>query len=201
MAEKKPEGGEAAEQPPKKKSKLMLIVIIVVVVAALGGGGAFFLLKGGDHAADGEEGDEPAAEEPAHKKPKSKKEKGAHDAPPIFVKLEPFTVKLMSEGQDSYLQATPELRVLDAALGDTVKAYTPSIRHKVLLILSGKKAAELSTPQGVQKLSNEVRVAINHILAPPDPRRKPKGAPEEPGDIGEPDDPVQEVLFTSFIIQ
>lgn len=202
MAEKKPEGGEAEQPPPKKNNKLMIIIIAAVLVVVLGGGAAFFLLnKKSGHEGEGEEGDEPVAEEKAsNKKPKKDKP----DAPPVFVKLDPFTVKLSTEGQEAYLQATPELRVLDAHVGDNIKLYTPEIRHKVLLILAAKKAADLATPQGVQGLSNEMRVTINHILEPPDPRAKKlrkKGQSEEPGDQADPEDPVQAVLFTSFIIQ
>jgi flagellar FliL protein len=131
---------------------------------------------------------------------KSKKAKGHDEAPPVFVKLEAFTVKLQVEQQDAYLQAVPELRVLDAHVGDKIKLYTPEIRHHLLLILSGKKASDVSTPQGVQRLANEMRVTINAILDPPQPKKKGK-EPEEPGDHAGPDDPVQSVLFTSFIVQ
>jgi flagellar protein FliL len=196
MAEAKKAESAEAEQPPKKKSKLLIIIVAAVVALALIGGGAFFMLKKNAAHSD-EEGDEetPAAEQ------KAKKAKKEHGAAPVFVKLEAFTVKLQTETQDSYLQAVPELRVLDAHTGDTIKQYNPEIRHKVLLILSGKKASELSTPDGVQKLSNEMRVAINGIIEPPVPRKKGSKEPEEPGDRANPDDPVQAVLFTSFIVQ
>ena len=139
---------------------------------------------------------------------RSKKSKKDHpEVPPVFVKLEPFTVKLQTEQQEAYLQTTPELRVLDAPISDTIKQYTPEIRHKVLLLMSGKKASDLSTPQGVQKLSNEMRVAINLIIDGPKFKSKAKGkakeeeAPAEPADHADADDSVQAVLFTSFIIQ
>jgi flagellar FliL protein len=198
MAEAKKAEGTAGEEAPKKSKKLLIIVAAVVALALIGGGAAFFMMKGKAAAeVDEEGGDVPAKTE------KAKKSKKEHDAaPPMFVKLEAFTVKLQAETQDAYLQAVPELRVLDAHLGDKIKQYTPEIRHKVLLILSGKKPSELSTPQGVQKLANEMRVAINAIIEPPVPRKK--GATKEavePGDQAGPDDPVQAVLFTSFIIQ
>ena len=198
MAEaKKAEGGEAEEQAPNKKKKLIMIIVGVVVLALIGAGAAFFLMKKNAEPVD-EEGDEAPAKTEKAKKAK----KGHDDAPPIFVKLDAFTVKLQSEGQEAYLQAVPELRVQDAHLGEKIKQYTPEIRHKVLLILSGKTASELSTPQGVQKLSNEMRVTINSIIEPPPVRKKGKDkAHEEPGDQAGPDDPVQAVLFTSFIVQ
>lgn len=190
MAEKEE---AAAEVAPKKKGKLMLFIIIgVVVLALVGGAGAFFLLKKKANT-EGEDGEEtPAAET----------KKSEKHEPPVFVKLEPFTVRLQSEGQDSYLQATPELRVKDAATGEMVKEYTPEIRHKSLLVIAAKTPSEVTTPQGVEKLATELRVTMNKILNPNPPKRKGKSAqPEGDGDSPSPDDPVQAVLFTSFIVQ
>jgi flagellar FliL protein len=197
MAEaKKAESGDAEQPPPKKSKKLLFIIVgAVVALALIGGGAAFFLMKGKAEPVD-EEGDEP----PAKTEKVTKAKKGHEEAPPVFVKLDAFTVKLQTEQQEAYLQAVPELRVLDAHLGDKIKQYTPEIRHRLLLILSGKKASDISTPQGVQKLANEMRVAINAIIEPPAPRKKGKEA-EEPSDHAGPDEPVQSVLFTSFIIQ
>lgn len=204
MADKKPEADEGEAPPPKKKTKLLLFIIIGVLVVVLGGGGAaFFLLKKKSAASEEDVGDEPSA-----KMENARKSKKDHpDAPPVFVKLEPFTVKLQTEQQEAYLQATPELRVLDAPIGDKVKQYTPEIRHKVLLLMAGKKSSELSAPQGVQRLSNEMRVAINLIIDGPKVKSKAKGkakeeeVPVEPTEHADADDSVQAVLFTSFIIQ
>jgi flagellar FliL protein len=195
MADKKPEAGEEGSAA-KKKPKLLLFIIIGVTVLVLGGGVVTFLLL--KKSAPIDEDDEEVV---ATEKKRSKKEPAAA---PVFVKLEPFTVKLQVEQQDAYLQATPELRVLDVPIGDRVKQYTPEIRHKVLLIMSGKKASELGTPQGVQRLSNEMRSEINLIIDGPKPRAKGKAAAEEsaePSDQAGADDSVQAVLFTSFIIQ
>ncbi|MDP2795696.1 MAG: flagellar basal body-associated FliL family protein [Sulfurisoma sp.] len=201
---KKAEAAEGTEAPEAPKKKLLLFIIIGVVVLVLGGGGAaFFLTKKGSHAdeeaVDGEEA--PAKVQKAKKAKKDDKE-----APPVFVKLDPFTVKLQSEGGESYLQTTPELRVLDAPLGDKIKQFTPEIRHRVLLILSAKKSADVATAQGVQQLSNEIRVAINRIIDGPKEvgKGKKKAAAEAPAsfpDEADPEDSVQAVLFTSFIVQ
>jgi flagellar FliL protein len=195
---KKTEEAAAEPAPAKSKKGLMIAVIAIVLVVVIGGAAAFFLMKGKPPADEGdEEGDEPTTKVEKSKKAK----KGEAEAPPVFVKLEPFTVKLQTEQQEAYLQATPELRVLDAHIGDKVKQYTPEIRHKVQLILIGKKASEISAPQGVQALANEMRVTINGILEPPAPRKKGAREPEPPGDRAGPDEPVQAVLFTQFIIQ
>jgi flagellar FliL protein len=200
---KKAEPAEGAEAPKPKKKLLLFIIIGVVVLVLVGGGAAFFLMKksahGDEEAVDGEEG--------TTKVQKAKKgKKDGKETPPVFVKLEPFTVKLQSEGADSYLQATPELRVLDLPLGEKIKQYTPEIRHRVLLILSSKKGADLANPQGVQQLSNEIRIAINRIIDGPKEAGKGKkktaaDAPAANPDEADPEDSVQAVLFTSFIVQ
>jgi flagellar protein FliL len=184
-----------AAPPPKKKGKLFLIIGIVVLVLAIGGAAAAFLLMKKSHSEEGEDGEE-AAEE-SHK-PAKKAEKGA---PPVFVRLDAFTVRLQAEGTDSYLQAVPELRVIDAHVAEDIKAYMPEIRHKTLLVIAAKKPADVSTPIGVQQLSNELRVTINGILSPPKSKKKKSEEPEEVADTAAPDDPVQAVLFTSFIVQ
>lgn len=192
MSDAKP--AEAA--PPKKKGKLFLIIGIVVLVLAIAGAAAAFLLMKKSHSDDTEDG-----EETSESAPPAKKSKAARSGPPVFVKLDTFTVRLQNEGNDSYLQAVPELRVLDAQVAEEVKTYTPEIRHKTLLVMSGKQPADVNNPAGVQQLANELRVTINNILAPPSGKRKKKEEAEEISDTADPDDPVQAVLFTSFIVQ
>lgn len=182
--------------PPKKKGKLFLIIGIVVLVLALGGAAAFLLMKK-SHSTDAEDGEEAATET---QKP-AKKDKAEKSGPPVFVKLDTFTVRLQNEGADSYLQAVPELRVLDTHVAEDVKLYNPEIRHKVLLVISGKQPADVNNPGGVQKLANELRVTINDILNPSKGKKKKKEEAEEISDTAAPDDPVQAVLFTSFIVQ
>lgn len=189
-----PPPAEGEAPVPKKKGKLLILVAAGVLVLVLLGVGAMMLLKGGQH--DDEDAEEDA---PPPKEVKKKKDKKP-DVPPVFVKLEPFVVRLQGEpGNEAYLQVTPELRVLDPLLAERVKQFMPKIRNDILLILAGKGATDLATPAGVKRLSNEMREAINVIIDGPKKRRK--GEPEEPTDEADEDDSVQEVLFTTFIIQ
>jgi flagellar protein FliL len=193
MAEaKKADSGNGEQPPPKKKSKLLLIIVIIVVLVAAVGGGVVYLIASKRAAQSLEEGDGAPVKEAVRSE--------ATETKPIFVKLDPFTVKLQTETQEAYLQVVPELRVLNEHVGEEIKTYMPEIRHKVLLILAGKKASDLSSPQGVQQLSNEMRVTINAVIEPMPQRRRGRMT-AEPGDVAAPDDPVQEVLFTSFIVQ
>jgi flagellar FliL protein len=184
-----PAEGEAAVKP---KKKLLLFIIIGVLVLVLGGGGAaFFLMKKSHVDAEAEEGDEP----PAKTAKAKKKKKDEKVAPPVFTKLEPFVVKLQTEQQEAYVQAVPELKLIEAPIADQVKSFMPEIRHKVLLILASKKASELSNPQGMQVLANQIRVSINATLT----NESPDAAKEK---LDQDDDgPVQAVFFSSLIVQ
>lgn len=174
----KPIEGDA---PPKKSKKLLIIVIAAVVLLAGAGGAAFFLLsKNADH---GDEDEEVAAE-----KVKPKKKKGEKAAPPVYVPFESFTVNLVPEQGEQFLQLVVSVEVEDVAAGDTIKLYMPKLRNRVMLLLSDKKASDLITKDGKEKLAQEIREQMNEVIDPSTKGRKV-------------DAPVREVLFTSFIIQ
>jgi len=196
MADAKKTEAPTEGEAPKKKSKLLLIIIAAVLVVVLGGGAAFFLLKK-KAPADDEEGMDEEGDHPPAKVTKGKKKKpDAHAAPPVFTKLEPFVVKLQSDQQEAYVQAIPELKLLDPATSEQIKQFMPEIRHKLLLILAGKKATDLSTPEGMQTLANQFRVSINATLT----GEKPDPA-QEKQDQADPEAPVQAVFFSSLIVQ
>lgn len=181
----------AADAAPAKSKKLLVIVIIgLVLVLILGGGVTFLLLKKSKAAADDGEA------EVKH-----------HDAKPVFVKLESFTVKLQpDEGkqEQQFMQTVPELKVRDAVIAEKAKTFMPEIRHNILMLLSSRRPSELATPQGMEKLSMDIRIVTNGILD--DGAKKPsekKGKGESEKDKGkvDPEDAVQAVLFSTFIVQ
>lgn len=191
MADAKKTDEPAEGEVPKKKSKLLLIIIIASVVVLFAvGGAAYFLLKGSSAEEHADEGDEVPA------KLAKKKKKEAVAAPPVFVKLDPFVVKLQAEQAEAYVQAIPELKLFDAMVADQIKAFMPEIRHKVLLILAGKKASDLSTPEGMQTLANQIRVAINATLTGEPPETAKAKQNEDDAEA-----PVLAVFFSSLIVQ
>ena len=202
MADAKKAETETDAAPPKAKGKLILFIVIGVLVLVLAGGGAAYFLMKKKAPAEGEDGEEPQTEVKAKKKDK----KADHHAAPSFYKFDKaFTVKLQTEQQEAYLQAEVQVRVLDAAVLEQLKQYDPELKHRIMLILLTKKASDLGTVSGVQRLSNEIRETVNNTLEPP-VVKKGKDKVEskevkEPGDTAAPDAPVQAVLFTSFIIQ
>jgi flagellar protein FliL len=186
----------------KGKGKLFLIIGLVVLLAG-GGGGAWFFLQG-------KKADDATAE--AQPRPK---------AEPMFEKLEPFVVNLADRGR--YLQVVMELKVSDAKVADRIKKLLPEIRNGILLVLSGKRADEVSSAEGKLRLQLEIRHAANRSLGidfdlPPLMAGFPEGTEQAVIDqakaefdkaseaakasiakvehIG-----VTDVLFTSFVIQ
>lgn len=173
---------EGTAEAPKKSKKLLIIILSVVLVLVLAGGGAAFMLLSGNDA----EEDEEHAEETT--KPKKAKKKEAPSAPPVFVNLEPFTVNLVPETGDQYLQVvlSIELESPDADL--QMKSLMPRIRNNITLLLSSKKASELLPKEGKEQLAAALKDEINTVINPGSKKAAAEG-------------PVVSVLFTSFIIQ
>jgi flagellar FliL protein len=168
----------SAEAPPKKSKKLLIIMLSVVLVLVLAGGATAFLLLSGSHA---DEDDEYAEET---EKPKKAKKKAAPSEPPVFVNLEPFTVNLVPETGDQYLQVVLSLELENAEADMALKSLMPRIRNNITLLLSSKKASELMPKEGKEQLAKALKGEVNAVL---------EGEAE--------DGPVKSVLFTSFIIQ
>jgi flagellar FliL protein len=207
MAKAKSEAeGQAGDAPAAGGGKGKRIVLIVLVLLLLGGGGGaawFFLMR---------KPEVPDATAEA-KRPR---------LPPVFEKLEPFVVNLADRGR--YLQVGIELRVVDPKVQAEVKKLVPEIRNGILLVLSGKRAEEISSAEGKMRLQLEIRQAANRALGidlvlPPAPLQAPaEGA--DPAEVerqrAEFDKLVEaskaslakaeaqgvtDVLFTSFVIQ
>ena len=177
----KPAAENAEAAPPKKKSKKLLVMIAaaLVLIIVLGIGGVIIVKKmtASTTSEDGEVATETT---------KSDKKKDAKEAAPVYVALDVFTVNLVPEDGDQYLQLMVSVEAADLKVGDNIKTFTPKIRNNVMLLLSGKKASELVSKEGKETLANEIRDLINKVLDP--------AAKEGEGQ-------VKEVLFTSFIIQ
>jgi flagellar FliL protein len=188
MADAKKDAPAEGAAVPKKKGKLLLIIIAAVLVVVISAVAALLLLKKPPPEDEDEDADAPPV-----KTAKAKKKGPA--TPPVFAKLDPFVVKLQTEQQEAYVQAIPELKLTDALTGEQIKQFMPEIRHKLLLILAGKKASELSAPEGMQALANQIRESINATL-----NNEPLDPAKEKLDTNE-NGPVIAVFFSSLIVQ
>ncbi|MES2025014.1 MAG: flagellar basal body-associated protein FliL [Pseudomonadota bacterium] len=160
--------GSADTATGKPKSRLLIILIVLVLALGAGGAGAWYFLghKAESHA------------------PK------AADAvdlskPPVFLPMEAFTVNLQQgDNGEQFLQTSFTLQVPNQAQLDLIKLYMPHVRSRLLLLLSGKKASEILSVEGKNKLSEEIIAVFKQPFTP-------QGQTVN----------VTNVLFTSFVVQ
>jgi flagellar protein FliL len=177
----------AAGAAPKKSKKLLFIIIGVVILALLGAGGAFFILKKNTAADEGE--DHTAVEESLHADP---------GKPPTFLPLESMVVNLADPGGNRFVQLGITLQVEDEHTSDALKSFMPSIRNSILMLVSQRTAEEILKPEGKQRLAKDIIRESSRVMgyelddAPGEGTKKRRKAPPNP---------LQDVLFSSFIVQ
>ncbi|HEU4372335.1 MAG TPA: flagellar basal body-associated protein FliL [Telluria sp.] len=154
---------DTAAAPKGSKKKLIVMAVVALLVLAIGGGAAWFFTQA-----------KPAGAE--HKVVKSE--------PPQYVPIESFTVNLQPENGEQYLQIAFTLQVPNEKQGEEIKANMAKVRSRVLLLLSGKTASQISSVEGKQKLAKEIMAAVKQPFVD-------KGEAQQ----------VSDVLFTAFIIQ
>lgn len=172
----------AVEAPPAPakggRKKLIVIVAGLLVVVLAGGGAGVVWLK---HRAQAQL--EAADDAPT---PTAR-----HDAAPIFVPLDSFTVNLADREADRYAQVGISLELNDAKTTEQIKLYMPAIRNNILMVLSHKRSADLMERAGKEQLAAEVQreteraLGVESAAKPPDPAKRP----------------IRSVQFSNFIIQ
>jgi len=199
-----PAATEPAAKP--KSKKLMIIIIAVLGFIFASGAAAWYFTKSSSHT----EAAKPHAA-----------------AAPKFIKLDTFTVNLRhGEGEEErVLQTVINLEVHDAELEEKIKLFMPKIYNNTLILLSKKRASELSAAEGKQQLAKEIKAETEIVLglrtasiSPVNPTVHESNivsgveaapqtppVPAEPAPIaahgGEDNAGIVDVLFTSFIIQ
>ncbi|MCB8888514.1 flagellar basal body-associated protein FliL [Vreelandella malpeensis] len=148
--------------------KLLWIMIVLVVLSSLGAAAAIYMVLG--HGNGGEAGQTQVAAKPE---------------PPVFARIEPFTVNLSDDRYGSRLLYTGiTLRVGDEQSKKIIEEHMPQVRSRLLILLSGKQASELTSVEGKEALAQAIIGRLNVPLVENQP----------PLDL-------QEVLFTDFIVQ
>jgi flagellar FliL protein len=142
---------KADAPPPKKSRKLLVVVPLAVVVLGAGGGGAWWWMNRDAGAA--------------------RASVAAAPRPPVFMNLEPFTVNLLEENGEHYLQTSLVFQVADDKTVETMKLYLPVIRNRILLLLSGKRPSDVASPEGKAKLVAEVTTAVRESIPGATPER------------------------------
>jgi flagellar FliL protein len=182
-----------ASAPKPKGKKMVVILAAVVVLLAVAGGAFMFMNKGGD-AEEGEEGGKAA--EVAHAKPKD-------GTPPTFLPLENMVVNLADPGGQKFAQVGVTVEVMDQKTADRVKAYLPTIRSAVLMLISQRTSEELLSKDGKEKLARdihrEVSAPLGYEVEDDEPEAEAKPAKRKKARAAF--NPIYGVLFSSFIVQ
>jgi flagellar FliL protein len=152
--------------PPAKRSIIWIIVLVVLIVLCGGAGAWYFLV----HNAGGTSAQKSADAD--------------FNLPPIFLPLDSFTVNLQAEDGEQFLQTNLTLQVASQEQLELIKLYMPTVRSRLLLLLSSKKGSEILTTNGKTKLSQEIIDVFKQPFVPRGPTVKVMG-----------------VLFTSFVVQ
>jgi len=142
---------KAAAKPAKKSRKGLIVAIVMLVLVGAGGGGTWWWMNrdaGAAHA---------TAPPPAR--------------PPVFMNLDPFTVNLLEEDGEHYLQTSIVFQVADEKAVETMKSYLPVIRNRILMLLSAKRPSDLSSPAGKAKLVEELTAAVRESVPGTTPER------------------------------
>lgn len=188
----KPEAADAAK-PPAKSKKMLIIIIAAVLVLVLCGGGAFFFISKKNAAADegGEEAAPPPPKAVAHAAPKT---------PPVYLPMDSMVVNLADPGGERVAQVGITLEVIDAKASDTVKAYLPTIRSSVLMLISQRTADELLKAEGKDKLVEDILKAASVPFGGSDDEDEASSKKKKKR-VVQVEYPVTGVLFSSFIVQ
>ena len=147
----KPEEAEVAK-PPAKSKKMLIIIVAAVLLLVLAGGGAFLYIskqRAAAAAADEEGGDHATTEQAADSH-------GAAKTPPVYLPMDNMVLNLADPGGERVAQVGITLEVRDAAAADSVKAYMPTIRSGVLMLLSQRTSEDLLSAEGKQKLIEDI---------------------------------------------
>lgn len=174
MSDKKPAAAEGAEGDAAAAAaakKKKMMVIIIAAVVLLAGGG------GGAFVFMGKKDPAAAEAEAAHEAPVG---------PPVYYAFEqPFTSNLQS-GTTGYevTQIALHVRVKDAKASEAMKTYAPEVRGAILELLSSKTGDEILSPEGKAALKDAIKKTLNGIT-----QRYEKH------------DLIEDVIFTSFIVQ
>lgn len=157
-----------AEQSGGSK-KLLWIMIILVLLSSAGAAVAIYMVI--DQRNDGSEDAE--------------MQQAMELESPIFMRIEPFTVNLADDSYGSRLLYTGvTLRVGNESSKAILEEHMPQVRSRLLMLLSGKQADELTSSEGKQQLAQAIVDRLNVPLTENQP----------PLDL-------REVLFTEFIVQ
>lgn len=164
--EKENQEGQQEESKGGGKKKLLIILLPVFLILTGGGFAAYkFLLS------------KPENEKESEKITKEVKSTEDHG---VEVEVGTFIANLSDKDADRYIKVTIIMEVQDEKVKEEATKRMPQIKDSINTLLFTKTSEELKSPEGIEKLKEEIIKRTNAIL--------PLGG-------------VKDVYFTEFIIQ
>lgn len=187
----------AAVVAPAKSKKLLLIVLAAVLFVVLAGLGTVLYVN--KQRAAAELGDEEA-------RPVAGK---AEVGPPTYLPLDNMVVNLADPGGERVAQIGITLELQNAAAVEQVKQYLPTIRSGILLLVSQRASEDLLKIEGKEKLARDILREASKPFGGIDEDDVEADAPKNGENArstrkqrrAPANQPVQRVLFSSFIVQ
>ena len=148
--------------------KLLWLMVLLVMVSMAAAGAAIYMVMNDDDTGGGQ-----------------LQSQQVERQSPIFLKIDPFTVNLADDEFGSrLLYAGLSLKVGNEETREILEEHMPQVRSRLLMLFSGKRAQDLVTPEGKQRLGDEVVASLSEPMTQPQPSLD-----------------IQDVLFTEFIVQ
>lgn len=104
--------------------------------------------------------------------------------PPVFYPLDSLTVNLQTDDGMHYLRVGLTLKLPDEKAKADIEERMPEIRSRIIELLSGKRPEDLTGVEGKRALAKEILMVVQSTG-----NKSPHPAP------------VEEVLFTEFVVQ
>ena len=180
--------GDAGQPAPKRKGKLLLIIASLVLLALAVAVAALLWIKKQQAMEEYDELDE-AVQATQKVDPKH---------PPVYLELDSMVVNLADPGGSRFAQLGITLKLKDESTAAAIKSRMPSIRNGILLQISQRTANELLSLEGKQRLNRDI---VREISTEMGYRLDGEATSVEAARARRQTHPVQEVLFSSFLVQ
>jgi len=143
-----------ADKGNMKKLRIMIVALVVLIAGGLTLGLAYF--KGARLVFEQQEED-------SEKMPV---ERPSHEVKPVVkttFSLEPFLVNLADKDSVRFVKTSFQLGLAEEPEEKNVEKVVPAIRNAIITLLSAKTAEQILTPQGKDKLREQVRTRVNAV--------------------------------------
>ncbi|MBM4265677.1 MAG: flagellar basal body-associated FliL family protein [Deltaproteobacteria bacterium] len=167
----------AAPESKKSKKSLLLLLLLLLLLVVVGAGAAAWFLGLIPHGQAGEAAPEHAAPEAAAASDHGAKPTHGPDVGPMRA-LEPFVANL-ADRESRYLKITLQVEFA-ASEPPAFDARMPQVRDVILTLITSKTFADIRTPEGKERMREEVIDRINHVVG---------------------QSTVKSIYFTDFIVQ